>query len=152
MQLHRNLLALIAQYEHLSKRMSALPVAEGSSQASVQSAVARSAALFLGTQMAKVQALPKLQKQLAAAKRRALPSLPDLVAETTLAGLGAGAAAEKSAEDVALELQPLLEQEAQLESMAEEAKRQRKYEDGKALAAALREIKAEIERVSRGLD
>ena len=53
--LHKHLLTLFTQYEHLSKRMSNLPSDEGGSQAQVQKAVARSAAIFLGKEMAKVQ-------------------------------------------------------------------------------------------------
>lgn len=44
-------------------------------------------------------------------------------------------------------LQPLLEQEALLESFVEEANSQRKFEDAKTLKANLREIRAEIDRV-----
>lgn len=55
LKLHKQLLQLFAQYEHLSKRLSSLPAEEGGSQSLVQSAVARSAALFLAKEMAKVQ-------------------------------------------------------------------------------------------------
>jgi len=48
---------------------------------------------------------------------------------------------------VALALQPLLEQEALLESFVEEAQAQRKFEDVKTLKGNLGEIRAEIERV-----
>ena len=44
-------------------------------------------------------------------------------------------------------LQPLLEQEALLESFVEEAKTHRKFEDVKTLKRSLREIRAEIDRV-----
>jgi hypothetical protein len=44
-------------------------------------------------------------------------------------------------------LQPLLEQEALLESFVEEAKAHRKFEDAKTLKANLREIQAEIEKI-----
>lgn len=44
-------------------------------------------------------------------------------------------------------LQPLLEQEALLESFVEEAKAQRKFEDAKTLRINLAEIRAEIERM-----
>lgn len=53
--MHKHLLTLFVQYEHLSKRISNLPCDEGGSQAKVQSAVARSAAMFLGKEMVKVQ-------------------------------------------------------------------------------------------------
>ena len=44
-------------------------------------------------------------------------------------------------------LQPLLEQEALLESFVEEAKAHRKFEDAKILKNNLGEIRAEIDRV-----
>jgi rabenosyn-5 len=47
----------------------------------------------------------------------------------------------------ALVLQPLLEQEALLESFVEEAQAQRKFEDVKTLKVNLREIRAEIEKI-----
>lgn len=48
---------------------------------------------------------------------------------------------------MAMALQPLLEQEALLESFVEEAKAQRKFEDVKTLKTNLREIRAEIEKI-----
>jgi hypothetical protein len=48
---------------------------------------------------------------------------------------------------VALALQPLLEQEALLESFVEEAQAQRKFEDVKTLKVNLGEIRAEIEKI-----
>jgi len=59
--LHKQLLTLFAQYEHLSKRLSSLPVEEGSSQSTVQSAVARTAATFLAKEMIKVQVSWKIR-------------------------------------------------------------------------------------------
>jgi rabenosyn-5 len=47
----------------------------------------------------------------------------------------------------ALVLQPLLEQEALLESFVEEAQAQRKFEDVKTLKVNLGEIRAEIEKI-----
>ncbi|WWD21672.1 hypothetical protein CI109_106158 [Kwoniella shandongensis] len=143
---HKNLLALFTQYEHLSKRISNLPCEEGGSQASVQSAVARSAAGFLGKEMVKLQALPKLQKRAAAAKRKTIPVLETTLSDTL--NLDADAH-DQALEDVAVMLQPLLEQEAQLELYISDANAQRKYEDGKALQEALKEIRAEIERITK---
>lgn len=50
---------------------------------------------------------------------------------------------------MAIVLQPLLEQEALLESFVEEAKTHRKFEDAKTLRDNLQEIRAEIERTLR---
>lgn len=44
-------------------------------------------------------------------------------------------------------MQPLLEQEALLETFVEEAKAHRKFEDVRTLKSNLREIRAEIERI-----
>ena len=44
-------------------------------------------------------------------------------------------------------MQPLLEQEALIESFVEEAKAHRKFEDVKTLKANLAEIRGEIERI-----
>lgn len=48
---------------------------------------------------------------------------------------------------IAQDLQPLLEQEALLESFVEEAQAQRKFEDVKSLKLNLAEIRNEIERL-----
>lgn len=50
--------------------------------------------------------------------------------------------------ELAHALQPLLEQEALLESFIEEAKTHRKFEDTKTLKANLAEIRGEIERIA----
>lgn len=47
-------------------------------------------------------------------------------------------------------LQPLLEQEALLESFVEEARAQRKFEDARTLKTNLGEIRVEIERIMHG--
>ena len=49
-------------------------------------------------------------------------------------------------------MQPLLEQEALLESYVEEAKAQRKFEDVQALKANLAEIRIEIDRILAAAD
>jgi len=51
--------------------------------------------------------------------------------------------------EVAIVLQPLLEQEALLESFVEEAQAHRKFEDAKTLRDNLKEIRGEIERTLR---
>ncbi|WVW78231.1 hypothetical protein I302_100184 [Kwoniella bestiolae CBS 10118] len=158
LSIHKQLLTLLTQYEHLSKRIGGLNCEEGSSQAIVQSAVARSAAGFLAREMVKLQTLQKLQKRAANAKRRSMRihelSLSDSINGTNLSD-GSGTTTptsemlDKEIEDVAVVLQPLLEQEAQLEVYISDANAQRKYEDSKALNEALREIRLEIERITR---
>ena len=51
-----------------------------------------------------------------------------------------------------LALQPLLEQEALLESFIEEAKARRKFEDARTLKKNLIEIRAEIDRIVGSAD
>jgi hypothetical protein len=48
-------MALLLQYEHLTKRISSIQCEEGGNQATVQGAVARMAATFLTKEMLKVQ-------------------------------------------------------------------------------------------------
>lgn len=54
--------------------------------------------------------------------------------------------------ELARTLQPLLEQEALLESFVEEAKAHRKFEDAKTLKTNLQEIRAEINRIVANAD
>jgi len=49
--------------------------------------------------------------------------------------------------ELAHAIQPLLEQEALLESFIEEAKAHRKFEDAKSLKSNLHEIQAEIDKI-----
>ncbi|WVF69598.1 hypothetical protein IAT40_004376 [Kwoniella sp. CBS 6097] len=155
-QTHKSLLTLFAQYEHLSKRIGGLSVTEGSSQAVVQSAVARSAAGFLAKEMVKLQALQRIQKKAALAKRKSMNmnikelTLSDTMTISSSDG-GLEVDGDQEVEDVAIMLQPLLEQEAQLESYIADANAQRKYEDSKALSEALKDIKSEIERITNGV-
>ncbi|KAK4688849.1 rabenosyn-5, partial [Tremellales sp. Uapishka_1] len=139
--LHKQLLTLFTTYDQLAKRIVKLPCEPESSQEVVQGAVGRAAAGFLSKEMGKVQALPKLQN-------RSKKSKELVVLETTLAEQLKFDDAE--GQDLAMILQPLLEQEAQLEAYIADANAQRKYEDGKALAEALEEIRAEIGRLSGG--
>lgn len=108
---HKTLLSLLSQYDALAKRVSAAPCDPGGSQASVQRALARSAAEFLALAAASAQELPRLQRRAASAKARNMvvveQRLPDVLRE--------GGVREEAAEDVARALQPLLEQQAQLE-------------------------------------
>jgi hypothetical protein len=60
--------------------------------------------------MVKLQALPKVQKLVAERKRRSM-----MVLETTLAEQMGKQLGEEEEEDTAMMLQPLLEQESQLE-------------------------------------
>jgi hypothetical protein len=108
---HKHLIALLAQYDMVAKRIAALPCAEGGSQATVQGTMARGAATFLARAMVQVHQVPKLERALAAAKARHM-----VVVETRLPDvLRAEGVQDDRAEEVARQLQPLLEQQAQLE-------------------------------------
>ncbi|KAJ6488565.1 FYVE zinc finger-domain-containing protein [Mycena vitilis] len=129
----KRLLEAFAQYDSLAKRIRNLPTASGrgSSEERVQIAVLTRANLFLQKNMFPLQSLPTPKKhaKAAAVEDSDDASLIDPTSETALA------------------LQPLLEQEALLETFVEEAKAQRKFEDAKTLRVNLGEIRAEIERV-----
>ncbi|KAI0341775.1 hypothetical protein BDW22DRAFT_1331861 [Trametopsis cervina] len=136
----KRLLEAFGQYDALAKRMRKLPCpgGPGGSQDRVQQAVITRANLFLQKNMLPLQALPK-------PKKASSPSSPSDQPETN------GPIIDPDSE-VAKVLQPLLEQEALLESFVEEAKSHRKFEDAQTLKANLAEIRAEIDRVLANAD
>ncbi|KAG1748924.1 FYVE zinc finger-domain-containing protein [Suillus paluster] len=127
----KRLLDAFAQYDVLAKRIHAIPCNTGSSQHHVQLAVLTRANLFLQKNMFPLQSLPKPKKR-DATLSPAAPFEPPLVDPDS---------------DLAHTLQPLLEQEALLESFVGEAMAHRKFEDAKTLKANLAEIRAEIDRM-----
>ncbi|KDQ33889.1 hypothetical protein PLEOSDRAFT_1033149, partial [Pleurotus ostreatus PC15] len=133
MAARKRLLEAFAQYDALSKRIRNLPCPSGpgSSQDRVQMAVMTRANLFLQKHMFPLQTIPK--------KSKPSSSTPTPTREN-------GAAIDPDSK-LALALQPLLEQEALLESFIEEANAHRKFEDVKTLQANLKEIRTEIDRI-----
>ncbi|KAI8998458.1 FYVE zinc finger-domain-containing protein [Trametes punicea] len=129
----KRLLDAFAQYDALAKRIRKLPCAPGSSQDRVQNAILTRANLFLQKHMFPLQSIPKPKK----AGTPASPSSPAPPEDQII----------DPDSEVARVLQPLLEQEALLETFVEEAKAHRKFEDVKTLKNNLREIRAEIERI-----
>ena len=142
------------RYDALAKRIRRLPCSKGagSSQDRVQIAVMTRASLFLQKNMVPLQvsstetladedAYQLCSKSLSTRKRITPP-------EPATAG---DASNDDNFTDVdskvAFALQPLLEQEALLESFVEEARSQRKFEDVKTLKVNLGEIRAEIEKI-----
>jgi len=123
--MRKRLLQSFAEYDRLAKRIRQLPCARESSQDRIQNAISTRATLFLQKNMFPLQALPKAPKPVVGSTVQ--PMAKD--------------------SDVALKLQPLLEQEALIESFVEEANAQRKFEDARTLKANLEEIRAEIERI-----
>ncbi|KAG6893732.1 hypothetical protein C0993_000424, partial [Termitomyces sp. T159_Od127] len=125
----KRLLEAFAQYDALAKRIRKLPCPVGSSADQVQSSIMNRANLFLQKNMFPLQSLPQ----------------PKKVTEKT--SIEDGQKVDPDSE-LAMALQPLLEQEALLESFVEEAKAHRKFEDVKTLKINLQEIRAEIDRIA----
>ncbi|KAG9318201.1 FYVE zinc finger-domain-containing protein [Chiua virens] len=123
----KHILEDFASYDAVSKRIRKIPCTPGSSQDRIQLAIRTRADLFLQKNMFPLQSLPKAKKQVSS-------------------GDAAGPLVDPESE-LAHALQPLLEQEALLESFVGEAMAHRKFEDAKTLKANLREIRAEIERM-----
>ncbi|PSR94051.1 hypothetical protein PHLCEN_2v4479 [Hermanssonia centrifuga] len=133
----KRLLEAFAQYDALAKRIRKLPCpgGPGSSQDRVQQAITTRANIFLQKNMFPLQALPKPSRKPSSGK--ATPSdEPEPHGEII-----------DPDSELARVLQPLLEQEALLESFVEEAKTHRKFEDAQTLKANLKEIRTEINRV-----
>ncbi|PVF98902.1 FYVE-domain-containing protein [Serendipita vermifera] len=141
--LRKQLLESFTQYDAIAKRIKGLKTSgPGSSQDRVQNAIANRATLFLQKNMFPLQSLPKPRKQTHAKNTSVTTlSLPSNLVDIT-----------DSDAALAHTLQPLLEQEALLESFIEEANAQRKFEDAKTLKANLREIRVEIDRLLNGRD
>lgn len=126
----KRLLDAFAQYDAFAKRIHAIPCNTGSSQNHVQLAVLNRANLFLQKHMFPLQSLPKAKKR-----------------DSTSSPVRFEAPLVDPDSDLAHTLQPLLEQEALLESFVGEAMAHRKFEDAKTLKANLAEIRAEIDRM-----
>ncbi|PIL24175.1 hypothetical protein GSI_13928 [Ganoderma sinense ZZ0214-1] len=131
----KRLLEAFAQYDAIAKRIRQLPCPQGGSQDRIQGAVIARANLFLQKNMFPLQSLPKPNdKNTGGSSSSPSPGPPeDQIIDPD--------------SEVARILQPLLEQEALLETFVEEAKAHRKFEDVKTLKSNLREIRAEIERI-----
>ncbi|KAI0054176.1 hypothetical protein FA95DRAFT_1616372 [Auriscalpium vulgare] len=134
----KRILEAFSQYDALAKRIRQLPAAKGSSQDRVQAAVLTRANNFLQKNMFPLQSLPKAPK--ASSSTSASPS-----------PVGGPPVIDPDSE-LAHALQPLLEQEALIESFVEEANAHRKFEDAKTLKVNLREIRAEIDKILANAD
>lgn len=142
--MHKELLGLLAQYDALTKRIASAPT-PSPAQETVQRSIARVATAFLQKAMTAVQDLPRIQLE----RKRARVKAGSIVVETSLSDL---------TDDTASMLQPLLEQEAQLEyvrlceradsrTYIAEANARRKFEDAQSLQESLGEIRQEIARL-----
>ncbi|KAI9466288.1 FYVE zinc finger-domain-containing protein [Lactarius psammicola] len=129
----KRLLDAFAQYDALAKRIRKLPTSgPGSSQDRVLAAVHTRANVFLQKHMFPLQSLPKPSKS--ASSQTTPVDGPAIDPHSELARI----------------IQPLLEQEALLESFIEEAKAHRKFEDAKTLKSNLHEIRTEIDKLVAG--
>ncbi|THH20687.1 hypothetical protein EW146_g711 [Bondarzewia mesenterica] len=126
----KRLLEAFGQYDSLAKRIRTLPTpGPGSSQDRVQASILTRAGIFLQKHMFPLQSLPKPKKS--TSSPASVHEKPIIDPDSQLAHV----------------LQPLLEQEALLESFVEEAKAHRKFEDARTLKLNLQEIRAEIDKV-----
>ncbi|KAH9842728.1 FYVE-domain-containing protein [Rhodofomes roseus] len=135
----KRLLEAFGQYDALAKRIRQLPTAAGpgSSQDRIQAAIASRANQFLQKNMFPLQSLPKATNGTKSpASTTSTPEESQIDPDSELART----------------LQPLLEQEALLETFVEEAKAHRKFEDAKTLKTNLQEIRAEINRIVASAD
>ncbi|KAI6129081.1 FYVE zinc finger-domain-containing protein [Pisolithus croceorrhizus] len=128
----KRLLDAFAEYDALSKRIRNLPCPPGGSQDRVQLAILTRANIFLQKNMFPLQFMPKPKNGVSNIQPSEGPPVVDPDSELAYA------------------LQPLLEQEALLESFVGEAMAHRKFEDAKTLKANLAEIRLEIDRMLSG--
>ncbi|KAJ9120168.1 hypothetical protein QFC22_003067 [Naganishia vaughanmartiniae] len=131
--LHKQLVALFQDYEMLTKRIRDQPCKVGETQWRLQQAIARGAGLFIAKEAGIIQA-----------------TLSDAGSGRPMSPLANNATSVTSEtdENVAMMLQPLLEQEAQIEEYIREANAQRKFDDVKTLKISLEEIQEEIARLA----
>ncbi|KAH9981221.1 FYVE zinc finger-domain-containing protein [Lactifluus volemus] len=127
----KRLLDAFAQYDALAKRIRSLPTSgPGSSQDRVLAAVHTRANIFLQRHMFPLQVVTPEPSKSSSSQTTPIDS-PVIDLDSKLAHA----------------LQPLLEQEALLESFVEEAKAHRKFEDARTLKSNLHEIRAEIDKL-----
>jgi rabenosyn-5 len=164
MTLHKHLLALFAEYDAFTKRIRSYPCSPSSAQERVQQAIARQAGLFMAKEAGTLQVsgrahetnffwsrtktavcisqlLPKLQAQ----RHKRATSSAAVSIDSSIAP------APPIVDETATLLQPLLEQEAQLETFIAEANAQRKLEDARTLLISLEELRQEIARIAAGV-
>jgi len=132
----KRLVEAFAHYDTAAKRIRDLPCTRGSSQDRVQTAILTRANLFLQKHMFPLQSLPKPARKTNSGS--STPSTSTLALnETTI----------DPDSELAHALQPLLEQEALLETFVHEATAKRKFEDAQILRENLKEIRGEIDRI-----
>jgi hypothetical protein len=149
--MRESLLGSLGEYEALAKEIRHLPVKgdTGSSQERIQKSIAVRAGLFLQKKMLPLKVsysilsaslLTWYQIPTKEINSRATPSIEEQVP---------GVSTPDANTDIASRMQPLLEQEAILESFIDEAKARRKFDDVQSLTLSLKEIRGEINSLSR---
>ncbi|KZT42023.1 hypothetical protein SISSUDRAFT_980929 [Sistotremastrum suecicum HHB10207 ss-3] len=128
----KRLIESFAEYDALAKRIGSLPTpgGKGSSQDRLQSAIVSRASMFLHKNMIPLRSLKPPKRAATPDPAQLKEGLPDPDSQ------------------VAMNLQPLLEQEAMVEGFIQEAQKLRKFEDVKTLKANLNEIRQEIAAMS----
>ncbi|CED85205.1 FYVE finger-containing protein [Phaffia rhodozyma] len=150
----KTLLENFASYDILAKKLRNIPCEKGSAQEKLQVNIGIMAGGFLASEMG------GLQKSLSKQKRQHKHSTSSVGSISSQKSILKGSSSDNgdassfgsnqrgAAEiEMGLLLQPLLEQEAQLESFIAEAEGQRKFEDAASLKTSLEEIRAEIKRL-----
>ena len=151
--MRKRLLEAFAQYDALSKRIYQLPGPDGSksSQFRVQAAVLSRASIFLQKNMFPLKVIwflfTTLNRLLIAFDFQSLPTAMS-PASPSSPNIQNGTITPPLDLQLAQKLQPLLEQEALLETFIEEAESHRKFEDVKTLKSNLNEIKVEIKKIA----
>ena len=164
MTLHKHLLALFAEYDAFTKRIRSYPCSPSSAQERVQQAIARQAGLFMAKEAGTLQVSGRAREtefQWSCTKTTVCVSqlLPKLQAQRHKRATSSAAVSIDSSigpappivDETAMLLQPLLEQEAQLETFIAEANAQRKLEDARTLLISLEELRQEIARIAAGI-
>ncbi|KAG8886009.1 carboxypeptidase Y-deficient [Tulasnella sp. 331] len=157
----KELLEMFAEYDAISKRVRALPCATGGSQDRLQAAITTRANLFLQQHMLPLKSLAAFsqkQKHCQTSSQSSSATASSNNDPTTPNGHSSGRYQNAldaiplmdSDSALALSLQPLLEQEALLESYVEDAMQARKFEDAKTIKMNLNEIRVEIDKIARG--
>ncbi|KAI0035942.1 FYVE zinc finger-domain-containing protein [Vararia minispora EC-137] len=137
----RRLVEAFAQYDAVAKRIRKLPTpGPGSSQERVQAAILARANVFLQKNMVPLQVRSPLLQAIPTPKTVKSPDEPPADSTSPHPVIDPDSAAAHA-------LQPLLEQEALLETFVQEAKAHRKFEDVRTLKANLAEIRSEIDKI-----
>lgn len=152
--LRKSLLTNLASYDTISKRIRALPLAEGSqpggSQDRLQQAISAKGTLFLTQKLTILRTLGNIDDAKGVQKKKVATGSgksKDVGVKTLSSLLGESG---KVNPDPSGQLAVLLEQEALVEMYVADANAKRHFEDAASLGASLVELREEIKRVRAG--